>query len=187
MGRTRASPRSGSTATSTNTAPKACMEKRWPASPGFTSADASIGRPRRRMASVMSLAPARASASSRALRQAACTALPTLAIVMEPPCTGALGSLVSPSMNFTRSIGRPRVSAATCVIRARLGVAPAPAEALRGDPVAFPSRAGGERQFLEFVLLRLVAQPQLDRIDVQGPRELVHRRFERVDAAHLAR
>ena len=50
------------------------------------------------------------------MRQAACTALPTLAIVIEPPCTGALGSLVSPSMNFTRSIGSPSVSAATCVI-----------------------------------------------------------------------
>ena len=68
------------------------------------------------MASVRSFAPARASASSRALRHAACTALPTLAIVIEPPCTGALGSRVSPRMNFTRSIGRPRVSAATCVI-----------------------------------------------------------------------
>ena len=50
------------------------------------------------------------------MRQAACTALPTLAIVIEPPCTGALGSRVSPRMNFTRSIGRPSVSAATCVI-----------------------------------------------------------------------
>ena len=68
------------------------------------------------MASVRSLAPPRASASSRALRQAACTALPTLAMVIEPPCTGALGSRVSPRVNFTRSIGRPRVSAATCVI-----------------------------------------------------------------------
>ena len=68
------------------------------------------------MASARSLAPPRASASSRTLRQAACTALPTLAIVIEPPCTGALGSRVSPSVNFTRSIGRPRVSAATCVI-----------------------------------------------------------------------
>ena len=50
------------------------------------------------------------------MRQAACTALPTLAIVIEPPCTGALGSRVSPRTNFTRSIGRPSVSAATCVI-----------------------------------------------------------------------
>src|SRR2546421_2052715 len=37
-------------------------------------------------------------------------------MVIEPPCTGALGSRVSPSVNLTRSIGRPRVSAATCVI-----------------------------------------------------------------------
>ena len=70
----------------------------------------------RRMASVRSLAPPRASASSRALRQAACTALPTLAIVIEPPCTGAFGRRVSPSVNLTRSMGRPRVSAATWVI-----------------------------------------------------------------------
>jgi hypothetical protein len=49
----------------------------------------------------------------RALRQAACTALPTLAIVIDPPCTGALGSSVSPRRNFTRSIGSPSVSAAT--------------------------------------------------------------------------
>ena len=75
-----------------------------------------MGWPMRRMASPRSLAPPRASASSRALRQAACTALPTLAMVIEPPCTGALGSRVSPRVNFTRSIGRPSVSAATCVM-----------------------------------------------------------------------
>ena len=92
------------------------MEKRLLSSPGFTSTEASTGWPRRRMASVRSLAPPRASASSRALRQAACTALPTLAMVSEPPWTGAFGSRVSPRMNFTRSIGRPSVSAATCVI-----------------------------------------------------------------------
>src|SRR5437667_11899137 len=70
----------------------------------------------RRIASARSFAPPRASASSRAIRQAACTALPTLAIVIEPPCTGALGKRVSPRVNFTRSIGRPSVSAATCDI-----------------------------------------------------------------------
>jgi len=74
----------------------------------------------RRMASVRSLAPPRASAWSRALRQAACTAVPTLAIVIEPPCTGARGSRVSPRVNFTRSIGRPSVSAATCVIEVQV-------------------------------------------------------------------
>jgi len=72
------------------------------------------------MAAVRSLAPPRASASSRAFRQAACTALPTLAMVIEPPCTDALGSRVSPRMNLTRSIGRPRVSAATCVIEVQV-------------------------------------------------------------------
>ena len=70
--------------------------------------------------------------------------------------------------------------------RARLGIAPAPAEALGGDPVAFPRRAARERQLLELVLLRLVAQAQLDRVDVQRHRELVHGGFEREVAAHLA-
>ena len=71
--------------------------------------------------------------------------------------------------------------------RARLGVAPAPAEALGGSSVAFPRRAARERQLLELVLLRLVAQAQLDGIDVQRHRELVHGGFEREDAARLAR
>ena len=71
--------------------------------------------------------------------------------------------------------------------RARLGVAPAPAEALGGGPVAFPRRAARERQLLELVLLRLVAQAQLDRVDVQRHRELVHGGFEREDAARLTR
>ena len=92
MRRTRVSPRSGSTATSTNTAPKACIEKRWP-----FIARLHVGRGLDGLAEAAHgfdevVAPPRASASSRALRQAACTALPTLAIVIEPPCTGALGS-----------------------------------------------------------------------------------------------
>jgi hypothetical protein len=70
----------GSTATSTNTAPKACMENRWLSSPGVESTRASTDAPMQRIASARSLAPPRASASSRALRQAACTALPTLGI-----------------------------------------------------------------------------------------------------------
>ena len=190
------------------------------------------------MASVRSLAPPRASASSRALRQAACTALPTLAMVIEPPCMGALGSRVSPrtelhpldrqaeslgrDLRHRRPGARPHVARRArhlggavgqetrhgrggCVVhrvggarhapadqpapiahRARLGVAPAPAEALGGGPVAFPRRAARERQLLELVLLRLVAQAQLDGIDVQRHRELVHGGFEREDAARLA-
>jgi hypothetical protein len=55
--RTRLCPRSGSTATSTNTAPKACIENRWLASPGFESTEASTGWPRRRTASKRSLEP----------------------------------------------------------------------------------------------------------------------------------
>jgi len=53
---------------------------------------------------------------SRRARHAASTAVPTLAIVIEPPCTGARGRTVSPSSKRTRSIGRPSVSAATWVI-----------------------------------------------------------------------
>src|SRR5215203_5270788 len=87
MRRTLLSPRSGSTATSTNTAPKACIEKRWPASPGFESTEASTGWPRRRTASKRSLEPPPARASSRTLRQAACTALPTR-LVTEPQLHG---------------------------------------------------------------------------------------------------
>src|SRR5947199_2668187 len=88
----------------------------------------------RRKASVRSSAPPRASASSRALRQAACTALPTLAIVIEPPCTGALGSLLSPSVNLTRSIGRPSVSAATWVIDVQVPGPMSLAALMRLDP-----------------------------------------------------
>jgi hypothetical protein len=60
----------------------------------------------------------RASPSSfaRARTAADCTALPTLAMVIEPPWTGAFGKSVSPSSNRTRSTGRPSVSAATCVM-----------------------------------------------------------------------
>ncbi len=69
---------------------------------------------------------------------------------------------------------------------ARLGVAPAPAEALCRGPVAFARRAARERQFLELVLLRLVAQAQFDWIDIQRDGELVHGGFEGKDAARLA-
>jgi hypothetical protein len=78
---------------------------------------------------------------SRALPHAACTTLPTLTMVIEPPCTGALGSPVAPSMNVTRSIGRPRASAATCVMDVQvLG----PIDVLRGleycaAPAALPT------------------------------------------------
>src|SRR5829696_10461581 len=37
-------------------------------------------------------------------------------MVIEPPCGGVFGILLSPSVNFTRSMERPSVSAATCVI-----------------------------------------------------------------------
>ena len=44
------------------------------------------------------------------------TAEPTLAIVLEPECDGALGKALSPKENRTRCNGRPSASAATCVI-----------------------------------------------------------------------
>ncbi len=47
--------------------------------------------------------------------QAACTADPTLAIVVEPPCSLAAGNVESPSSNRTRSTGKPSASAATWV------------------------------------------------------------------------
>ena len=80
----------------------------------------------------------------------------------------------------------PADQPASVAHRARLRVAPAPAEALGRHAIAFARRAAGEGQLLELVLLRLIAQPQLDGIDIQRDGELVHRRFERKDAAHLA-
>jgi hypothetical protein len=37
-------------------------------------------------------------------------------MVIEPPCTGAIGMSLSPSSKRTRSTGRPSASAATWVI-----------------------------------------------------------------------
>ena len=53
---------------------------------------------------------------ARNARQAARTALPTLAMVVEPPCSWAFGSAVSPSSKRTWSAGRPSASAATWVM-----------------------------------------------------------------------
>jgi hypothetical protein len=44
------------------------------------------------------------------------TAEPTLAIVRDPECDGALGKVLSPKENRTRCSGRPSASAATRVI-----------------------------------------------------------------------
>lgn len=53
---------------------------------------------------------------SRSMFPAMCTADPTLAIVIEPPCRGAGGKVLSPSTNRTRDIGTPSASAATWVM-----------------------------------------------------------------------
>ena len=112
---TRTMPRSGSMRTSTKTAPNAYDEKRSLSSPGSASAVASMWpSPRRRNASAYA-APS-APSSPRTVSQAARTAQPTLAIVIEPPWTGAFGMSVSPSSKRTRCSGRSSASAATCVI-----------------------------------------------------------------------
>jgi hypothetical protein len=41
-------------------------------------------------------------------------------MVIDPPCGGVRGSRLSPSLNVTLSIGRPRASAATCVIEVQV-------------------------------------------------------------------
>src|SRR5215218_10038080 len=41
-------------------------------------------------------------------------------MVIDPPCGGVFGSSLSPRVNLTCSIGRPSVSAATCVIEVQV-------------------------------------------------------------------
>jgi hypothetical protein len=41
-------------------------------------------------------------------------------MVIDPPWGGVLGIRVSPRLNFTRSIGSPSASAATCVIEVQV-------------------------------------------------------------------
>jgi hypothetical protein len=53
---------------------------------------------------------------SRSMVAAVCTADPTLAMVIEPPCSGAGGKLLSPRANRTLFMGTPSASAATWVI-----------------------------------------------------------------------
>ena len=59
---------------------------------------------------------ARPIALSRAAIPAAFTAEPVLAAVVDPPEPGVCGMSVSPSSKRTRSGGRPRASAAICVM-----------------------------------------------------------------------
>ena len=127
---TRISPRSASTRTSTNCAPNACMAYRFcfvawlhaavgldevlPAgAPAVQRSEAGL-RSRRRchpagaarrgripcQASRWSF-NARSNSLSRTAWQAASTAGPTLATVIEPPDTGACGKVLSPSSNWT--------------------------------------------------------------------------------------
>src|SRR5258707_508224 len=71
--------------------------------------------------------------------------------------------------------------------RARLRIAPAPPKTLGGDPVAFLGGAARERKVLELVELRLVAQPELDGVDIERRGQLIHGGFDREHAARLAR
>src|SRR5207249_3209884 len=74
---------------------------------------------------------------------------------------------------------------APIVHRARLWITPVPPEALCANAIAFARRSTRERQLLELVLFWLVAQAELDGIEVQRHRELIHRAFECEDSAHL--
>ncbi len=65
---------------------------------------------------------------------------------------------------------------------AHAGIAATPSEAVRPDRQALFQVTRGEGQVLAFVEHRLVAQPQLDRIDAQLDRKLVDRRFQGIES-----
>jgi hypothetical protein len=71
--------------------------------------------------------------------------------------------------------------------RARLRRAAAPAEPLRGRPVAGAQLLARPRQVVGLVTLGIVRQPQLERVHVEGDGQLVHGALEREQAADLAR
>ena len=107
---TRTVPSNGSTRTSANTAPNAALPNRLVSSPGLASASACTlcsPMPRHQRDHALHIAAARPSAPAnpasfwRNAWHAATTALPTLANVVEPPCTGAFGMSVSPSSKST--------------------------------------------------------------------------------------
>src|SRR3954449_12701221 len=87
---------------------------------------------------------------------------------------------------ISRGCHTPADQPAPVAHRAWLGVAPAPAETFGGNAVTFPRRAAREWEFLELVLFRLVAQPQLDWVDVERHCKFVHHGFEGEDPARLA-
>ena len=76
---------------------------------------------------------------------------------------------------------------ATVAHRRRQRRAPLPAEALGAEAVALAQRLARVRPVLARILLGVVAQPQLERIDLQREGELVHRALEREIAGRLAR
>src|SRR5688572_8440150 len=53
--------------------------------------------------------------------------------------------------------------------------------------LAFARRLARPRQPARWVLVRMIAQPQLDRVDAELDRELVHRALEREQAADIPR
>ena len=63
-----------------------------------------------------SISLAASSSCWRSWSQASFTAVPTEETVKEPPSSGALGRVESPSLKVTLSSGRPRFSAAIWVI-----------------------------------------------------------------------
>jgi hypothetical protein len=76
--------------------------------------------------------------------------------------------------------------------RARLGVALAPSKSFRALPVAIAQALAAVWPVGVLVAIRITPQAKLERIELEGDRELVHRAFERIDGgrgtrgAHIA-
>src|SRR3954454_8442399 len=87
-------------------------------------------------------------------------------MVNEPPCCGARGSLVSPRVNCTRSIGRPSVSAATCVIDVQV---PGPMSLVALVTSADPS--GSSRAVMDVIFVD-EHDPHVNPLGVKGIGEL---------------
>src|SRR6266568_2138556 len=98
---------------------------------------------------------------------------PTDAVVNDPPSTGASGSVESPSVAVAH--------------RARLRIAIGPAEFFRALPIAFAQLLAAIGPVLDPVLVGIVDQPQLERIDVRRVGELIHGAFDRIGAFCSAR
>ena len=86
----------------------------------------------------------------------------------------------------------PADQVAAVAHRARRGVALAPAERLRALAVAFLQLLAGVGQAVVLVAVRVAANAQFHRVELERDGEFVHRAFERIDAgggtrrAHVA-